>query len=134
MKKRIEIKEDNREKIDNAIREAEGKARERCYDYDLIKMDLADVELYLFHRLQLTKKVCDTLVVNLHHWEQRFAKSYKYKPYDTRIFVTYHNGKWYYVDAERTECTPEPANFNLEGMSSEMAQKILYNAMKGRIF
>lgn len=134
MTKKIEIKEDNREKINNAIREVEGKARERCYDYDIIKMDLETVEKHLFHNLQLTKKVCDTLVVLLHHWEQRFAKSYKYKAYDTRIFVTFNNGKWFFQKAERTECTPEPSNFTLVGMSTEMRDKILDNVMKGRIY
>lgn len=107
------------EKLEKAIKEAEGKATARCITVDEICRTLSEIEKHfngISHKmLKDVSVICD---VNAQH----FAKAYKYKPMST-IFEAIHNGKeWMITAIYRGTCTTKKVSINL---TKELERAIL---------
>lgn len=87
----IAIKESNKEKINNAIKEAEGKASARTIDYDYVVRAIKEIEdkFWLIH-----KKDMEGMVVWVDIHAQQYPKAYKYTPDSTQFKVVKAKSGW----------------------------------------
>lgn len=86
----IIIKEQNRQRIIEAINKPQYRATERCLTYDLIQrcIDSAMQRLYMVSKTKLEGTV-------LHITQQQhFARTYKYTPMSTQCKIIYSKGCW----------------------------------------
>lgn len=88
------IKEGNREKIEAAIRAAEGRATERRINYGDIVRAIAELE----KTLNICKKDMTGITADIDYNAQNFPNAYKYTPKSTHITITRKNSAW---DLER---------------------------------
>lgn len=96
--KELIIKEENRETINNAIREVEGRAKARTITYD----DCVRAVNSIDKRLNLPKAVKSGITANVDIYAQTFANSYKGEPYSTKMTLIYRNGSWRITDIYRS--------------------------------
>lgn len=89
---------------EKAIKEAEGKARERTICASDIYMALEEVE----ENLSIPKKYMSGISVEADLNAQSFANAYKYKPMSTHFTAEYKNGSWRLTDICRDVCRPNP--------------------------
>lgn len=90
--------------VEKAIKEAEGKARERTICASDIYMALEEVE----ENLSIPKKYMSGISVEADLNAQSFANAYKYKPMSTHFTAEYKNGSWRLTDICRDVCRPNP--------------------------
>ena len=96
--KEIIIKDSNRERIEQAIKEAEGRAKERTIIYkDIVDAIKAIEKKFSF----ATKKSMDGLKVMVDMNAQTYPKAYKYQPQATFFGIRYSKGSWRLICVER---------------------------------
>ncbi len=110
----------NQEKLNAAIREAEGKATVRTVSATGIIMVLNKVGSNI-----AKSKLSGTKV----HYDggQHFAKAYKYTPESTHWIAENIKGKWYITDIYRGICPNKTKNTHVE-YSETAKQAIIENA------
>ena len=88
--KEIIIKESNKERIEAAIKEVEGRATARTIDfYDIIR-DIKNIE----GELSIAKKDMIGIIADVDHNAQDFPKAYKYTPESTHYVLTRKTSGW----------------------------------------
>lgn len=98
--KEIIIKIENKDIINQIIKEAEGKARRRCISYDDIKEAITAIEAVL----KLPKKYMNGIAYNVDVHAQKFANAYHGRPESTQFAVVYRNGSWRLKGVARDYC------------------------------
>lgn len=94
---KIVVKESNREKIEQAIKEAEGKATARTIDYTHIEHFIKRIE----KRLNIPKKSMRGIVATVDYWADNFPSAYSYTPYSTHFTIEKVSTGWALVDVSR---------------------------------
>lgn len=87
---RIIVNEKNREKIEEAIRKAEGRATARCISYDRIVKTIERIESHL----SIPKKYLIGIEASVDYWAQQFPNAYKYAPESTHFCLTRTASGW----------------------------------------
>lgn len=120
--KEIIIKENNADKIMNAIREAQGKVRERIFtDYKQIKHICDEVEERLTIIPSRGFKTAVEGTEFIYDFRQHFPKCYRGIPYSSWIRCRYHSGEWRLVNCGRDIC-PNKNGYSYELHLSETAK------------
>ena len=108
------------EKLSQAIKEAEGKARVRTIGVEDIKYVLNKISKGIpKEKLHGTKVFYDGA--------ERFPNAYKYMPESTHWTAENIKGRWYVVDIFRGKC-PNRINNTFIQYSEEAKKRILENA------
>lgn len=112
----------NTEKLENAIKAAEGRATARTVTVRDIKKVLDKVGV------GITKKALHGTKV-LYNGAEHFPNAYRYRPESTHWEAEYSHGKWYVTSIHRAEC-PNRTSWNTEiQYSPEARRELLENAM-----
>lgn len=126
MKKAIILKNTSDAKMLNAlqesIKEAEGKARERKLNYHDIFYYLEKVE----KKLDITKKAMEGVKVFCDPNAQEFPRAYKWTPESTQFTAEYKNGTWRITDIFRDDCGRHKISIKL----TEEAEQAILNDYK----
>lgn len=93
----IIVSEKNRERIDKAIEEAEGRATVRCLTYAAVLVAIERIEA----RLDLPKARMEGVSFHVDTWAQDFPNAYEYTPVSTQFNLTLSKGKWRISDIGR---------------------------------
>lgn len=96
----IIVKEENREKIEAAVRDAEGKSRVRTVAYRDILQDIETIDKMF---VGLSKKDKTGLTVSCDPNAQSFPNAYKGIPMSTTYVLTYRNGSWRISEIGRSQ-------------------------------
>lgn len=98
--KEIMIKESNKEKIEAAIKMAEGRSTARTITYNDIVCDIARIE----EKLNIAKKHMEGIKADVDHNAQDFPSAYKYTPESTQYCIIRKKSGWvlYYVGRQTT--------------------------------
>lgn len=119
MKKTIILKNTSDEKMLNAlqeaIKEAEGKARERKLNYHDIFYYLEKVE----KKLSITKKALEGTEVVVNSNAQDFPKAYKWTPESTFFDAIFLRGTWRVTRIYRDTCGNKHVKINLSETAKE---------------
>ena len=108
------------EKLSQAIKEAEGKARVRTVTAEDIERILDNISNNIPKaKLHGTKVFYDGA--------EKFPNAYKYIPESTHWTAENCNGRWYVTDIYRGKC-PNKINNTFVKYSEEAKQRILQNA------
>ena len=94
---KIVVKESNREKIEQSIKAAEGRATARTIDYSHIEHFIKRIE----KRLNIPKKSMRGIVARVDYWADDFPKAYKHTPYSTHFIIEKVATGWALVDVSR---------------------------------
>ena len=84
------VKEANKEKIEDIIRTAEGRATARTISYERIVVAIAELE----KTLGIAKKNMTGITADIDYNAQDFPRAYKYTPESTHILVTRKTSGW----------------------------------------
>ena len=118
MKKEIIIKKENETKIMQAIREVQGKARERVIEsFEQIVEITAEVE----KRLGIGKTSLTGIEV-VYDFRQHFPTAYHGIPMSTHIKLVYRNGSWRLADVQRKQCPNKNSVYEYEVILTEAAR------------
>lgn len=93
----IIVSEKNRERIDKAINETEGRATVRCLTYAAVLVAIERIEA----RLDLPKARMEGVRFHVDTWAQDFPNAYEYTPMSTQFNLTLSKGKWRISDIGR---------------------------------
>lgn len=104
---KLKIHEKNKEKIEEVLKQIQGKARERIFDYIGVESLIKIAEEKL-DKLGIKKK-------NRHKCTYRYSDSYyqkskKYRSVCTIIEIERNRNDWYLTDAKRELCWPNGEN------------------------
>lgn len=91
------IKESNREKIEEMIKKAEGRATARTINYNDMTTALKKIE----DRLRIKKKDMIGIRARIDIHAQNFPQAYRYRPESTHFFVTKKSSGWDLTDVDR---------------------------------
>lgn len=92
------VKESNREKIEEMIKKAEGRARARTINYNDMTTALKKIE----DRLRIKKKDMIGIRARVDIHAQNFPQAYRYyRPESTHFFVTKKSSGWDLTDVDR---------------------------------
>lgn len=86
----IVIKQENAEKINRVIKEAEGSARTRCCDYSDLMKGIENIESVL----KISKTALNGTTATISPHATKFPNAYKYIPMGTRFYVKFTSGTW----------------------------------------
>lgn len=116
---RIRICKENRDKLQAALNEAQGKSRERTITVDDIICSVKDVE----DELRIPKKYMVGIKVVSDQCCQNFPNAYKYTPYSTQFGMERTASGWFltWVDRRPTKRAGNQYNLTL----TEDAKKAL---------
>lgn len=98
MKKAILIKDSNKDLIQAAIKEVEGKATARTIDYT----DITDALTKIEKRLNIPKKAMTGITVYLDVNAQDMPRAYKYPAYSTQAVIYRTAAAWRLEELNRT--------------------------------
>ena len=106
---KIKVDEKNFDKLNEAIKAAEGKARER-------KIDARDV-VWMVNRiekeLRIPKKRMNGIVAVCDYNAQKYPNAYKYTPESTWVWLQRFPSGWFVVDVERRRTGGTEKRFTL---------------------
>lgn len=123
--KPINIKEANRDKINAAIKEAEGRATARTINYDDIVDDITNIET----KLNIAKKHMTGCYAWVDHNAQAFPSAYKYKPESTHYCIQRTASGWVLVSVDRMTTNSPSGRYELE-LTEEAQDAILESMMR----
>lgn len=86
--------------INEAIRAAEGRAKERRINIECILDAINDVE----ELLNINKKAMEGISVDCDPNAQHFPKAYKFTPESTQFTIKFEHNKWWLTDIRRENC------------------------------
>lgn len=95
----IIVSEKNRERIDKAIREAEGMATMRKLTYAAVLVAIERIEA----KLNLPKARMEGVSFHVDTWAQDFPNAYGFPAVSTQFNLTLSGGKWRISDIKRAE-------------------------------
>ena len=98
MSKEIIMLDANRERINNWIADAQGKARERLINYDDIVAACEEID----KKLNITQKAKNGIMADVDINAQNFPRAYKYRAESTQFRLIYKSGKWRLYSVFRT--------------------------------
>lgn len=98
--KSIIVKEENMEKINNTIKEVEGRASARLLSYSSIQKAITEVE----NSIPVAKKYMVGVKVHLDVNAQDFPKAYRYTPDSTHVVIERTKSAWKLIDVHRGTC------------------------------
>lgn len=84
------IKETNKTKIEEMIKAAEGKSKERVITYDDMIHSIRKIENYL----GIPKKHMEGIYADVDVWAQNFPRAYKYTPKGTQFYMVKKKSGW----------------------------------------
>lgn len=93
-----QILNDTTGKLSDAIKAAEGRAKERTADAVGILSAIGEIE----KRLNITKKSLDGVKITVDINAQDFPRAYKYTPNSTIFEAVFRGGKWRITDIYRS--------------------------------
>ena len=93
----IIVSEKNRERIDKAIKEAEGRSTARCVTYATVLVAIERIEA----KLDLPKARMEGVSFHVDPRAQDFPNAYEYTPMSTQFNLTLSKGKWRISDIGR---------------------------------
>lgn len=96
----IAIKVENARRIEDAIKEAEGRATERTVDYLDLTYAIKEIE----KRLDIPKVAMNGIMAHIDYHAQSFAKAYKYTPMSTHAIVKKTTSGWNLIGVHRDAC------------------------------
>lgn len=98
----IIIKEQNKQRIIEAINKPQYRATERCLTYDLIQRCIDSA----MNRLSMVSKTKLEGTVICITQQQHFPRAYKYRPMSTQCRLIYSKGNWRLISDSvmRDEC------------------------------
>ena len=108
--KRIRICKENRDKLQAALNEVQGKSRERTITVDDIIYSVKDVE----ETLGIPKKYLTGIKVASDQCCQNFPNAYKYTPYSTQFGMERTSSGWFLTWVERKPTKRAGNYYNLE--------------------
>ena len=108
--KRIRICKENRNKLQAALNETQGKSRERTITVDDIIYSVKDVD----ETLGIPKKYLTGIKVASDQCCQNFANSYRYTPYSTQYGMERTASGWFLTWVERKPTKRAGNYYNLE--------------------
>ena len=103
------IRESNKEKIEELITKAEGRARVRTIDYTTIKKDIE----YLERKLDIPKKHMVGIKVSIDHHATNFPNAYKGRPMSTQYMIERKSSGWDLRSVERGYTERESKAFDV---------------------
>ena len=122
--KEILVKESNRERIESAIKDAQGKATARTIDFDDILKDIKEIE----YTLGIAKKYMLGIKADIDHNAQDFPKAYKYTPESTHYMLVRKTSGWAITGICRRRTRGSKHTYNLE--LTEDAKREIINSMQ----
>ncbi len=114
------INEKNRERVENLIREAEGRATTRTISFEDILNDIKVIE----RTLGITKKRMTGIRVEVDHHAQNFPRAYKYRAESTQYVICRKANGWDLVSAERLYTHREGHAYKVE-LTDDAKQAII---------
>ena len=96
----IVIKWDNIERINEAIKQAEGRAKERKIRYENIDHAIFVIE----KKLDIPKVAMLGIVVDIDYNAQKFPNAYNYTPESTHAVIKKTASGWNLIDVHRGIC------------------------------
>lgn len=117
---KIKIIENNREKLENALAPANGKARERLAHFEDLEKAIGDIE----REFDIPKCRMDGLRVHVDLYSQSVPRAYKYSMVSTQFTIEYGKNAVYLVDCER-ERVDEHFRYRVEVFPDGVKEAIL---------
>lgn len=119
----IIVNEKNREKIESAIIEGEGKSGCRTIDFHIIETACVNIE----KKLNVPKKYLEGVCYSVDWYAQTFPNCYydKGKPESTHFTLTYEKGKWRVSGIERNYTRRNGHMFECRNMPEATKQAII---------
>lgn len=118
----IEIKEENKERIEKMISDAQGKSYERTVTFEDIVSAVDSLEK---HYAKYTKKARHGLMLRVDLNAQPFPNAYKYRAKSTHILLAYKRGKWYLDEAGRCYTVAPKDRYVVMNMPKELLEEII---------
>lgn len=121
--KEIIVNEANRDKINAAIKEVEGKATARTITYyDIVALIQVFEQKFKF----TTKKNWEGIEIDCDYHAQEFPRAYKWNPESTQFWIVRRGGKWRLTRVYRYSCTTSPyRRFVIQKMPDALKNEIL---------
>ena len=117
---KIIVNDKNKEKINDAIKKAEGKARERTITANDIFWMVKNIE----ENLGIPKSKMLGVVATVDYHAQKFPNAYKYPPYSTHVVLEKVSTGWAVVDIRRN-ITRRNKRFVIE-LTNEAKEELIY--------
>lgn len=92
--------------LGTAIKEAEGKARERTITADQIVAAVSEID----QKLSISKKAMEGLTVDVDINAQDFPHAYKFTPMSSQFQAEFKNGSWRIICIARDRCRRHAQN------------------------
>lgn len=124
--KSIIINETNRERINAAIAEVEGRATARTITYDDVVRACAVIE----KRLGIAKKDLEGVEYSVDIHAQTFPRAYKYRAESTQFHVKREGGKWRVTHVMRYYTRADGHDYKCITMPDATKQAIIMSKMK----
>lgn len=126
---KISINEKSIEKLDNAIREAEGRATARC----ISAKEMIEYAGDFTGAYNIAKKAMVGLVVDVDINAQDFPSAYKYTPESTHFTMEYTTSGWKAIYIGREKCRPHTQTFIVLNMPEETKTALInrFSKMSG---
>ena len=96
----IVIKAENVRRIEDAIKQAEGRATERTIDYLDLTYGIKEIE----KRLDIPKVAMTGITAHIDYHAQTFANAYKYTPMSTHAVIKKTASGWNLIGVHRDAC------------------------------
>lgn len=123
----IIIKDSNKEKINKAIEQAEGKAVARTINYETV----VDIVNRLERRLERIQKTHLQGVTAHYSGAEHFPNAYKYVPYSTHVDLVYKYGSWRLASVYRDICPNRSSDLTVK-LTSQAINNLIDAYEKGR--
>lgn len=120
---KIIAKDSNKDKLEAAIRSAEGRATARTISADIIIRTAERITRYL----DIPKKRMIGIIADVDYNAQDFPRAYKYTPESTRFLMEYTASGWavYAIDRNTTRRASQAVIFTLtEEAKAEILSRI----------
>lgn len=104
------IKESNKAKIEDMIKSAQGKSRERVITYDDMICSIRKIEDYL----GIPKKHMEGIKADVDVWASNFPKAYKYTPKSTHFYMIRKKSGWDLLGVSREITRRDCHTYQLE--------------------
>lgn len=115
------IRESNKEKIEEFITKAEGKARVRTIDFTTIVKDIE----YLERKLAIPKKHMIGIKASIDHHASNFPNAYKGRPMSTQYLIERKSSGWDLRSVDRWDTRKESRAFSVS--LTDEAKKAIVN-------
>ena len=123
MKYGIKITDKNIEKIKEAIRNGNGRARERIGSYD----DLMSAITLIKEKFNISKKAFEDCKFQINSCPAEFYNAYYKKgtPKSTFYYIQMHSNNWYLYDIQRERCTSK--RIYVVNFTDKAKDEVIYN-------